>query len=607
MKKSLKNIATIFMGIGAAVMVASFTWSTVRSQGDEKPSPQMIVLVDTGSKAVLGELLYQYKSDAASELASEYGTVRVIEIEIDLGAYFPGNRIDDTGQNKLTVDIARKLKLAYQEDGLVGIVIVGDIPIPRAYNDDDPQLTMYPWVDFESPAYAENPTRGRFERTAEEDPHPEIWHGVIREPGNPIPTESVYVDLDNNSVPPTLRGFFEANHQAHTGNLQVEPRVLLNDLWAEEQRREITKPDGSFPDNDELPGGAEIGRRDAAARFAQRLMSTGRYDGVNFADDYLPKGDDDQDKTVAELLDQARGDGDFSAIQRWRDGDGSLKQIDVASQVILYFDHWTELKLSNLDSARAAANNLIGSGFDLYSRDTFDFCNLSALPGGQGYFSLPENQRAAVSSRSGFASRKEFEFVLLWTKIYTDGEKRMHLVRDGVPPFGRYGSIGNTYDLRLTIAPGNDGYELNGARLDGNCFQRGMNSAYSRGGTLEVLLGAPTAKEVSGQPVSNIALWTMATGVSQAAIGNMVGPSLSPDLPDNLGELSRDQVSELVSKIKNPGFNRLSAVKGTAEKVGFEQDSFILSAISGQPLGEVMRVNLDSPTVFYGDPTIRIK
>ncbi|MBT6068914.1 DUF11 domain-containing protein [Candidatus Peregrinibacteria bacterium] len=66
---------------------------------------------------------------------------------------------------------------------LVGVEIVGDLPIPVVNKNGNRFMSMYPYTDFKEKAYIYNPESGDFETNKEaRDVQPEVWHGVITSP-----------------------------------------------------------------------------------------------------------------------------------------------------------------------------------------------------------------------------------------------------------------------------------------------------------------------------------------------------------------------------------------------------------------------------------------
>lgn len=74
-----------------------------------------------------------------------------------------------------------------EQDGaiarLTGIVMIGDVPLPLVTKQGRNFLSVYPYTDFEDPAYYYDHQRGQFLFNEQSGvAKPEVWHGVIRYP-----------------------------------------------------------------------------------------------------------------------------------------------------------------------------------------------------------------------------------------------------------------------------------------------------------------------------------------------------------------------------------------------------------------------------------------
>ncbi len=89
---------------------------------------------------------------------------------------------------------------------LVGIVVVGDVPLPVVDNGIETFPSHFPYTDLVKPAYVYDDDQGRFVRSSAENPQSEIWHGLIRPPG------------DDEQRREKLRQFFQKNAQFYDGD-----------------------------------------------------------------------------------------------------------------------------------------------------------------------------------------------------------------------------------------------------------------------------------------------------------------------------------------------------------------------------------------------------
>ncbi|MBU1018130.1 S-layer homology domain-containing protein [Patescibacteria group bacterium] len=93
--------------------------------------------------------------------------------------YYEGADNDLLDTNPLNDDFKRE-----DDNQLVGIVLVGDVPIPVIHEEEgDTAPSLYPYTDFYRKRYLYNHDTDRFEyNDAALNPTPEIWHGVIVPP-----------------------------------------------------------------------------------------------------------------------------------------------------------------------------------------------------------------------------------------------------------------------------------------------------------------------------------------------------------------------------------------------------------------------------------------
>ncbi len=98
---------------------------------------------------------------------------------------------------------------------LEGIVLIGDVPIPIVEKNGRYWPTIFPYIDFEGPAYYwdDNLNRFRFDSTA--NIKADIWHGVIRSLQD---TES--------EKRREISDFLDKNHDVHTGKITFSDKAL---------------------------------------------------------------------------------------------------------------------------------------------------------------------------------------------------------------------------------------------------------------------------------------------------------------------------------------------------------------------------------------------
>ena len=115
-----------------------------------------------------------------------------------------------------------------EENQLVGVVVVGDVPLPVVTKGGNKFLSMLPYTDFEDKVYIFDQDSGVFERnTAATELAPEVWHGVIVPPSD-----------DEEEAHAQLAEFFDKNHLYHIGieeYSEFDEQLFYGDLVAEEK------------------------------------------------------------------------------------------------------------------------------------------------------------------------------------------------------------------------------------------------------------------------------------------------------------------------------------------------------------------------------------
>ena len=130
-------------------------------------------------------------------LSGEYGRLPRLDLEQRIKRYAQNlsktndsanTHIISVSKNQSELQIANLLKQIYlgnseefENQNLLGIVLVGKVPIPQVVSADQMHVSMYPYTDFIDPAYKLNLETQSFEFNEDQslNPQPEIWHGVI--------------------------------------------------------------------------------------------------------------------------------------------------------------------------------------------------------------------------------------------------------------------------------------------------------------------------------------------------------------------------------------------------------------------------------------------
>lgn len=123
-------------------------------------------------------------------------------------------------------------QVAGQTSKLVGVVVIGDVPLPVINKGGYRFVSMYPYTDFSEKLYIFDPGKKEFVRNSDvETGQVEVWHGVIKPP--------VSGDTGNK----LLAEYFDKNHLFHCKSIDCfEPaqefknfskKVLFADLFHE--------------------------------------------------------------------------------------------------------------------------------------------------------------------------------------------------------------------------------------------------------------------------------------------------------------------------------------------------------------------------------------
>jgi len=153
--------------------------------------------------STIGERVVRYANDLRQD--NEQTDVRVI--------FFDSSKDD-------VKSLASAFENLYLNEHLVGVVIVGNIPLPVVNKNGNKFVSMYPYTDFEDKAFLYNEETQDYEiNPSVTFPKPEIWHGVI--------------DGNQND----LAEYFDKNHLYYAGvpeYSKFEKRLFYGDLVHEE-------------------------------------------------------------------------------------------------------------------------------------------------------------------------------------------------------------------------------------------------------------------------------------------------------------------------------------------------------------------------------------
>lgn len=107
---------------------------------------------------------------------------------------------------------------------LTGVILIGEVPLPVVRTIRNDAISIFPYTDFEEPAFLWNKDTKVFEENSQSRSlQAEIFHGVIRAP-------------QTNDTPETdwLSSYFDKNHDYHTGKITPpEQAIFFADLVEE--------------------------------------------------------------------------------------------------------------------------------------------------------------------------------------------------------------------------------------------------------------------------------------------------------------------------------------------------------------------------------------
>lgn len=167
--------------------------ATASVYSGKTPSDLIMILVE--------ESAFEDNTDYSNQLTENYSEVRSSDIRSRVERYAQDIQInyktyansDDLEVSIVPVSkfqspesIATMLKQSYfqnlnqlQDTSLKGLVLIGDVPLPIVNKNGNLFPSVYPYIDFEEPAYSFDSASSYFLPNQVLDPIPEIWHGII--------------------------------------------------------------------------------------------------------------------------------------------------------------------------------------------------------------------------------------------------------------------------------------------------------------------------------------------------------------------------------------------------------------------------------------------
>ncbi len=162
---------------------------------------------DPDDKSLLTGKIYRYAEDLQAALPR----TRTLVLPVS-SAESPGD----------IFAVLEKLYLEGHERGqgkfrLSGVVLIGDVPLPIVRTAQNDAVSVFPYTDFESPAFIWQDNTDIFvPNTGSSQMQAEVFHGVIRAPGDASKTENEW-----------LSQYFDKNHAYHTGETAAPDQTLF--------------------------------------------------------------------------------------------------------------------------------------------------------------------------------------------------------------------------------------------------------------------------------------------------------------------------------------------------------------------------------------------
>lgn len=175
---------------------------------------------------------------------------------------------------------------------LVGVVLVGDLPLPVVEKGGNLWPTVFPYTDFYQPTYLWDEADKRFTYRSGQNMQPEIWHGII----NATSTGKIGARVSQ------LERFFEANHKLHQGETTFGKQVFLADLV---RQRKIVPSMLYWRYQEWIEFAEEVQYLRYTKHWLRRLYERAEQGGISSGD--LSSLSEDEKQTLADEIVEADG------------------------------------------------------------------------------------------------------------------------------------------------------------------------------------------------------------------------------------------------------------------------------------------------------------
>lgn len=175
-KKIISGFLIFFLLFSITFQIPILQYFSAETYADEKDFYNLVsIIVDEDSYDAVKGKITRYSRDIQAKLENTQvvilptpSTASALDIaSLNESLYLEGYKSVKEG-----VDF---------ESRLIGTVLVGKIPVPVVFDEENSARSILPYVDFIEKTYIFNHTSGRYEKSpsAGTDLEPEIWHGVI--------------------------------------------------------------------------------------------------------------------------------------------------------------------------------------------------------------------------------------------------------------------------------------------------------------------------------------------------------------------------------------------------------------------------------------------
>jgi hypothetical protein len=206
--------------------------ANIRDVDAADPYDLVAILVDENTM----ENRVQSNSGLFSFLGAQKLSQKIETYAQDVQAALPYTKtmIITVAQNEDVADIQATLERLYFEGNpedkdptrLVGVVIVGQVPLPVVNKNGNRFVSLLPYTDFTEPAYLLDEATQDFTLNPEAlQLQPELWHGLIVSP------------VDGAEGLELLGDYFDKNHSYHSGEAsatEFSQEIFIGDLVTEQ-------------------------------------------------------------------------------------------------------------------------------------------------------------------------------------------------------------------------------------------------------------------------------------------------------------------------------------------------------------------------------------